>query len=51
MQLRLNLYRGRRINYLSNNAKQEKETSYTYGVARVTAVPLQLDFKTHLRRF
>ena len=43
MQLRLNLYKGVGADNLSADVvEQEKETSYAYGVALVTGVPLQL---------
>ena len=46
MQLRLNLYKGVGADKLSTNVvKQEKETSYAYGVALITGVPLQLAYK------
>ena len=45
MQLRLNLYKGVGADKLSADVvKQEKETSYAYGVALVTGVPLQVLF-------
>jgi len=41
MQLRLNLYKGVGADKLSANVvKQEKETSYVYGVTLITGVPL-----------
>jgi len=43
MQLRLNLYKGVGADKLSTDVvEQEKETSYAYGVALVTEVPLHI---------
>jgi len=43
MQLQLNLYKGVGADKLSADiVKQEKETSYAYGIALITGVPLHL---------